>query len=80
MEEHYGLVVFDSTSHALKAERELKAAMVTVAVIPTPVEFSSGCGISLLVNEAEVEKVQGALAGHEGYRLLYPYAKQRHER
>lgn len=80
LEENYGLVIFDSTSHALKAERELKAARVAVAVIPTPVEFESGCGISLLIKEAEMEKARGALAGHEGYRLLYPYAKQRYER
>jgi hypothetical protein len=79
LEEDYGLVQFDSTSHALKLERALKAAGVTVAVIPTPVEFESGCGISLLVVEGEMEKARDVLEGYEGYRLLYPYAR-RHQR
>ena len=41
--------MFDSTSQALKAERALKAGGVKCAVIPTPVEFTSGCGIALVV-------------------------------
>lgn len=77
MEKNYGLVVFDSTSHALKAERMLKEAGVTCAVIPTPVEFTSGCGISLLVDEELLGEAERVLAGMEGHRFFHDRASGR---
>lgn len=79
-EKCYGLVLFDSTSQALKAERIVKAAGVSCAVVPTPVEFASGCGISLLIDEPEVESARTALDGCQGHRVLYPYLRERRER
>ncbi|MBU1672396.1 MAG: DUF3343 domain-containing protein [Actinobacteria bacterium] len=70
-----GLLVFESTNIALKTERVLKDAGVTVSVIPTPVEISSGCGISLLIKEAYIQSARAVLEGCAGYRLLYPYQR-----
>ena len=71
------LLVFDSTSAALKTERALKKAGVPCAVIPTPVEITTDCGISLLLKAAWVEKAKEALAsaGCEGHLLVCPFER-----
>lgn len=64
---NYGVVLFHTTSAALRAEKILAQAHFVVKLIPTPREFSSDCGIALrfewhdaarieeLLNEARVE-------------------------
>ena len=76
-EKQYGLVLFNSTNLALKGERALKTAGVVCAVIPTPVEFTSGCGISLLVDREVVKDARHALEGCGEYTLVDPYARRR---
>lgn len=70
-----GLLAFASTNLALKTERALKDAQIPCAVIPTPPEITSDCGISLLLREEWVPKTEEALAagGCEGYLLVFPF-------
>ncbi len=75
MEKPCGLFLFDTTSRALKAEALIEAAGIACAVIPTPVEFTAGCGISLLIDGGDVDAATGALSGSEGHRLCYPYTR-----
>jgi len=63
----FGVVLFHTTSAAIRAEKVLKRAGLAVKLIPTPRQFSSDCGIALrfhwteagraraLLNEAAVE-------------------------
>ena len=76
VDETFGLVLFESTAQALKTEKELKAAQVACAVIPTPLEFSSGCGIALLISDDEMELARHTLAGCIGHELKYPYVRR----
>jgi len=41
-----GVVLFYTTSSALRAEQVLLRAKIGIALIPTPREFSSDCGIA----------------------------------
>jgi len=77
VKETYGLLLFEATGQALKAEQELKAADVACAVIPTPLEFSSGCGIALLIEDEQVAGATAALEGCTGHELKYPYVRSR---
>ena len=64
---NHGVVLFHTTSAALRAEKILVQAQLAVRLIPTPREFSSDCGIALrfvwddavrvkeLLNNARVE-------------------------
>ena len=75
--EEFGLLAFQSTNVALKTERLLKDARISVAVIPTPVEITADCGIALLLKE---ELVAGAkelieVAGFGGYTLVFPFKR-----
>jgi len=63
--------------HALiKAERLLKEKGLSVELIPTPKTISSECGMSLLVDECIVDKVQEVL-GKAGVEVtgLYEYSR-----
>jgi hypothetical protein len=72
-----GLIVFDSTNMALRAERSLKDAGIPCSVIPTPLEISTECGIALLVHGEWAEKASATLDASSGlvYRLIHPYEK-----
>lgn len=70
-----GVLVFESTSAALKAEHALKQAGVPCSVIPTPLDVSSECGIALLLSGRWIEPAVEALeeAGALGHRLIIKY-------
>ena len=58
----YGAVLFHTTSSALRAERVLQRAGLTVKLIPTPREFSSDCGMALRFPWTLAEEVATTLA------------------
>jgi len=63
-----GVVLFHTTTSALRSEKILRKAGLNVKLIPTPRELSSDCGMALrfeLSDREEVEK-QLASAGVEG--------------
>ena len=74
-----GLLVFESTNAALKTERALKQARVRCSVIPTPLDITSECGISLLLESQWVERARVALdhAGCKDHELIFPYERKR---
>ncbi|MFB0546729.1 MAG: DUF3343 domain-containing protein [Anaerolineae bacterium] len=61
-ETSYGVLLFDSTQAALRAEKILKAEGLTVKLIPVPRQLSSDCGISLRFPFAQVDVVEATLA------------------
>ena len=58
----FGVLLFHTTSSALRAEKVLQRAGLTVKLIPTPREFSSDCGMALRFPWTQVEHVQAVLA------------------
>ena len=57
----YGVVLVHTTSAALRGEKILKAADLTIKLIPVPREFSSDCGIALRFLWDERDRVEEAL-------------------
>jgi hypothetical protein len=57
----YGVVLFHTTSSALRGEKVLQRAGLTVKLILTPREFSSDCGMALRFAWAQVEQARAAL-------------------
>ncbi|NIV29957.1 MAG: DUF3343 domain-containing protein [Anaerolineae bacterium] len=64
MGEH-SVVLFRSSSHALRAEKVLQGAGISVKMIPTPRQLSADCGMSLRFDRADEEQVACVLAEHE---------------
>jgi hypothetical protein len=61
----YGVVLFHSSSHALRAEKVLQQAGIVNKMIPTPRQLSSDCGMALRFDRADEEQVARALAEHK---------------
>jgi hypothetical protein len=58
----YGVVLFHSTAHALRAEKVLVQAGFRIKMIPTPRQLSSDCGMALRFDRALQGQVAAALA------------------
>ena len=61
----YSVVLFYSSSHALRAEKVLERAGILNKMIPTPRQLSSDCGMALRFDRADEEQVARAMAEHE---------------
>lgn len=57
----YGVVLFYTTSSAIRAEKVLAKEGHIVRLIPTPRQFSSDCGIALRFDWQRHEQVRSAL-------------------
>ena len=57
----YSVVLFHSTSHAIRAEKVLEEAGFRIKMIPTPRQLSSDCGMALRFDRAEEEPVVATL-------------------
>ncbi len=58
-DDQYGLVLFESVHHALRAEKILKNAGIPYKLIPVPKHISSDCGICVRFmqkDKAEMEQ------------------------
>ena len=56
-----GIVLFHTTSSALRAEKLMKQAGLNVKLIPTPRELSSDCGMALRFELCDRETVERVL-------------------
>jgi hypothetical protein len=61
MIQQYGVVLFYTTSSAMRAEKLLKKAGYAVKLIPTPRELSSDCGIALRFDWPHQNQVKSVL-------------------
>jgi uncharacterized SAM-binding protein YcdF (DUF218 family) len=59
----YGVVLFHSVSHALRAERVVQRAGLKIKLIPVPRQFSSNCGTALRFLWPDEAAVREILAG-----------------
>jgi hypothetical protein len=57
----YSVVLFQSTSGALRAEKLSKGAGLKVKLIPVPRHLSSDCGVCLRCESADVHRVRSIL-------------------
>lgn len=71
--EAYGAVLFSSVQAALKAEKAMKQAGMTVKLIPTPRQLSSDCGTALRFPWSDVEEIRSVLeASGLSFTGIYP--------
>lgn len=57
----FGVVLFHSTSHALRAEKVLTQAGIGCKLIPVPRHLSSDCGVCLRIAHADQEAARQIL-------------------
>ena len=70
------VVLFQSTRHAIRADRKLGEAGVPIDIIPTPRHLSANCGISIAFAEEDRERVTETLTAHHiPFEGPYPLEK-----
>jgi hypothetical protein len=57
----YGVILFHTTSSAMRAEKLLIKEGCNIKLIPTPREFSSDCGIAVRFDWGEYKRVKSVL-------------------
>ena len=60
MDEFY-FISFESTHHALQAEKYLKDNKFSITVIPTPREVTLSCGLSIKINSGGIDSIKGMI-------------------
>jgi len=58
----YCVVLFDSSSHAMQAEKRCKKAGINVRLLPVPKSISSNCGVCLRFFTNDRERVEEELS------------------
>jgi len=58
----FAVILVHSTSHAVRAERLLKRAGLSVRLIPTPRRLSSDCGSAVRIELSDRARVERLLA------------------
>ena len=53
----YYIVTFQNTHEAMKAERQTINEKIKVVVIPTPTYITKSCGISLKIEEENIQNI-----------------------
>jgi len=66
------IVLFDSTSEALLAEKLFKKAGISHKVIPVPRQISSDCGVCIRFSAPDMERVSAALDDRVAVRDISP--------
>ncbi len=61
--ESEAVVLFESISHALRAEKLIKAEKISCKLIPVPRHLSSDCGVCLRFNASAKEQIENILRG-----------------
>ncbi len=54
----YGVILFHTTSSAMRAEKLLAKEGFVVKLIPTPREFSSDCGVALRFDWTQCQQIK----------------------
>lgn len=62
-QESFAVILFESISHALRAEKIVKAAGISCKLIPVPRQLSSDCGVCLRFTKDAHERIVTVLKG-----------------
>ena len=72
MKENHSVVIFYSTSAAIRAESLTEKENLKIKLIPVPRHLSSDCGICLLFNNEDKWKIEKILQdGKVEYKIIY---------
>lgn len=68
----FSVVLFESVSHAMQAEKIMKAENIPYKLIPVPRHLSSDCGVCIRFGTADRMRVEQLLADKIGFFEIAP--------
>jgi hypothetical protein len=57
----YGIILFDTTQAAIKAEKVLNLSEIKIKLIPVPRHISANCGVSIRFDLLMLDKIKSIL-------------------
>ncbi len=60
-DEKYGIILFDTTQAAIKAEKALISAGISIKLIPVPRHISHNCGIAIRFSFSFMDEIRSVL-------------------
>lgn len=69
-------VLFNNHTNGLKLHKVLRSKGLTATISPTPRSLSKCCGVTLIVDEAELEEVREAIRENDIEILDIEYIKK----
>jgi hypothetical protein len=66
------VALFDSVTHALRAERLLKGEGIPTKLIPVPRQFSTECGVCLRFSSSLRSRLEKVLEDKVGIVAIHP--------
>lgn len=71
----YGVILFNTTSSVIRAEKLLIKAGLVIKIIPTPREFSANCGISIRFEGGLSEQIKQLLDKEKiEFEAIHPWS------
>ncbi|MBS4534406.1 DUF3343 domain-containing protein [Clostridium sp. D2Q-14] len=55
------VITFDSTHHAIEAEKKIKDENIDIKTIPTPREVSVSCGLSIKFDYIDLNRIKSII-------------------
>lgn len=75
------VIVFESTHHAIAAEKILKEKKYEIDTIPTPREITASCGLSIMFNEKQLGYIKKDIEeNHLQIKGIYEIKKLNNEK
>lgn len=54
----FGIITFEGTQHAIKAESDLMNQDIKTKTIPTPRDISLSCGLAIRIDMEDIDKIK----------------------
>ncbi len=61
MTDHYGIITFNSTHHAIASEKRLIDAGYGVRIIPVPTQVTADCGLAIRFDLKDFQRIRPLL-------------------
>ena len=62
MTENFCIAAFDSTHHAIAAEKKLTDAQLSIRIIPVPTQVTAGCGLAVRFACQDFDRISDLLS------------------
>lgn len=65
MTDNFYVISFDSTHHAIRAEKLFKEHNLNIRMMPTPREITASCGLSIRFEVADLDEVEDIIQSED---------------
>lgn len=77
----FGIITFEGTQHAIKAESDLMNQDIKTKTIPTPRDISLSCGLAIRIDMEDIDKIKELYdRGELKFKNLYSLSESAKDR